>query len=62
MSDKKQVFLSLETARKMWESQLINLKEDIKNDPICNFLLDNFTKKELEAEKAKSLENWNERQ
>ncbi|HEX8586096.1 MAG TPA: hypothetical protein VF680_17015 [Allosphingosinicella sp.] len=47
MSDKKQVFLSLETARKMWKEELSN---EYENTSIRLFLLDNFTKEELEAE------------
>lgn len=40
MNNKKQVFLSLETARKMWKTG---------HEPTQSFCLDNFTKEELEA-------------
>lgn len=42
MSDKKQVFLSLETAKQMY-------KDSKGNKSINLFLLENFTKEELEA-------------
>jgi len=47
MSNKKQVFLSLETARQMWNG-LIHDYPHI-NKLVELFLLDNFTKEELEA-------------
>jgi len=60
MTDKKQVFLSLETARKMYNSKCIDLGSDFKNDCLLAFLLDNFTKEELEAkELPKSWEELN---
>lgn len=40
---RKQVFLSLETARKMWKA------ERSVNEPLRSFLLDNYTEEELEA-------------
>lgn len=47
MTDKKQVFLSLETARQMWKSESkLNGSHDTSTKL---FLLDNFTKEELEA-------------
>lgn len=49
MSNKKQVFLSLETAKKMYNSSCINLGSNFKNDCLLAFLLENFTKEELEA-------------
>jgi len=57
MSEKKQVFLSLETARKMWKYYSDDENED---SPGQLFLLENFTKEELEAkELPKSWEELN---
>lgn len=46
MSDKKQVFLSLETAKKMWKEAK---KTNIGDNSIQLFLLDNYSREELEA-------------
>ncbi len=54
MTNKKQVFLSLETAKQMW-------KDSKLNSSLIDFLLDNFTKEELEAkELPKTWEQLNE--
>jgi len=51
MSDKKQVFLSLETAKIMWKEELKKFNSSLssENTPTMLFLLDNFTKDKLEA-------------
>ncbi len=57
MSDKKQVFLSLETARKMYNKVRSVEGGYLPDNPTILFLLDNFTKEELEVkELPKSLE------
>lgn len=60
MNDKKQVFLSLETARKMYNK--VRSVEDgyLPDNPTILFLLDNFTKEELEAKELPK--SWEELQ
>ena len=47
MNEKKQVFLSLETAKKMWKEECE--LQNVTKTSTQLFLLDNFTKEELEA-------------
>jgi len=56
-TNKKQVFISLDTARKMWKGLSLNITIG-KKDSIRLFLLDNFTKEELEAKELPK--SWEE--
>jgi len=62
MSDKKQVFLSLETAKIMWKEELKKFNSSLssENTPTMLFLLDNFTKDKLEAKELPK--SWKELQ